>query len=231
MRDNGAEGAFTLTGHAAVFDQPCDFGYFKEFIAPGAFKTALAVKPLEVVSNWQHDDRYILGHTLSGTLALREDAIGLYQRTQVAGTTYADDLRLLIERKDIQQASFAFTILAEEWDSKETATGEEITTTITEVGVLFDVTVCALGAYPQTDVAIEAASRARLDAAIRSGKVRGLSARAGQRGRSGMAGRGTGSPSPVDTARRRRHAAIRRAKQISQARTDAARANGRASRR
>ncbi len=158
-----------------MFNEPCDFRYFTEFIAPGAFKNALKVKPLEVVSNIQHDDRWILGHTLNGTLALREDEIGLHQWTRVAPTSYAEDLRVLIDRGDIQQASFAFTIDAEEWEyidkGKDT---EEVKVTITSVGVLYDVTVCALGAYRQTDVEIEAASRSRLDRAIRQGRVRGL---------------------------------------------------------
>ncbi len=53
-RASGAErGAYTITGYPIVFDEPCDFGLFTEYIAPGALKKALAVKPLEVVSNWQ----------------------------------------------------------------------------------------------------------------------------------------------------------------------------------
>ena len=86
-RDSGtSDVAYALVGHPAVFDEPCDFRYFKEYIAPGALKKALSKKPLEVVSNWQHDDRWILGHTLNKTLELEEDARGVEQWTRVAPT-------------------------------------------------------------------------------------------------------------------------------------------------
>jgi HK97 family phage prohead protease len=182
-RDSGAEaGAYTIIGHAAVFNEPCDFRYFKEYIAPGAFKKALAKDPLEVVSNWQHDDRWILGHTLSETLKLAEDDRGLEQWTRVAPTTYAADLRILIERGDIQQASFCFTIAADAWEYIELDDGtEEVKVTITEVGTLYDVTVCALGAYPQTDVQV--AARGRFESALHDGRIRGLDlSRARKRG-------------------------------------------------
>ena len=184
VRDSGGEaGAFTIKSHAAVFDEPCDFGYFTEYIAPGSFKTALAVEPLEVASNWQHDDRWLLGHTLNKTLELEEDDIGLLQWTRVAPTSYASDLRVLIDRGDIQQASFCFRINAEEWEYVDEDTDhEEVKVTITDISVLYDVTMCALGAYSQTDVAIEA-GRGRFDRALRSGRIRGLDvARARKRG-------------------------------------------------
>jgi uncharacterized protein len=177
-RDSGAEaGAYTIVGHAAVFNEPSDFGHFTEYVAPGAFKSALKVDPLEVVSNWQHDDRWILGHTLNGTLELKEDARGLRMWTRVAPTSYGADARILIDRRDVQQASFCFTIKREVWDYNEDEDGNElVSVTIMEVGTLYDVTICALGAYPQTDIEAQAASRSRLDAAIRSGRVRGLPA-------------------------------------------------------
>jgi len=174
VRDSGLEAdAYTIKGHAAVFNRPCDFRAFKEYIAPGAFKAALSVKPLEVVSNWEHDNRWMLGHTLSKTLDLMEDEDGLMQWTRVAPTSFADDLRILLDRGDIQQQSFCFIIGAETWEYlNEGEDDEEIRVTITEVKELFDVTVCALGAYPQTDVTI--AGRERLGAALRAGRVPGL---------------------------------------------------------
>lgn len=174
VRDSGAPDAkYYFTGHASVFDLPCDFGYFTEYIAPGAFANALAKMPLEVTSNWQHDDRWLLGHTLNKTLSLSEDDTGLVQWTRPPAVSYADDLRVLLEEEYIQQASFCFTIAAETWEyTNEGEDDEEIRVTITEIGTLYDVTVCALGAYPQTDVSL--ASRSRLDTALRQGRVPGL---------------------------------------------------------
>jgi HK97 family phage prohead protease len=124
----------------------------------------------------------VLGHTLNGTLKLAEDERGLHQWTRVAPTSYAEDLLVLLDRKDIQQASFCFTIAAERWECvDEGKPTEEIKVTITEVGTLYDVTVCALGAYPQTNVSIEMASRSRLDAALREGRVGGLPTAAARR--------------------------------------------------
>lgn len=174
VRDSGAPDAkYYFRGHASVFDLPCDFGYFTEYIAPGAFANALAKMPLEVTSNWQHDDRWLLGHTLNKTLSLSEDDAGLVQWTKPPPVSYADDLRILLEGGYVQQASFAFTIAAETWEyTNEGDDDEEVRVTITEIGTLYDVTVCALGAYPQTDVSL--ASRARLDTALRQGRVPGL---------------------------------------------------------
>jgi HK97 family phage prohead protease len=184
VRNSGAEpGAYTIQGHAAVFDKPCDFGVFTEYIAAGALAPALAIDPLEVVSNWQHDDRWILGHTLNGTCLLTEDADGLAQWTRVAPTSYAADLRILIERGDIQQASFCFTITDETWEYIEGDDGaEQVNVTINQIGILHDVTVCALGAYPQTDVSIiNEASRDRFRNAISDGCVSGLTMRDAER--------------------------------------------------
>jgi HK97 family phage prohead protease len=183
VRDSGAgAGSYTITGHSAVFNQPCDFHWFKEYIAPGAFASALAVDPLEVISDWQHDPRYLLGCTMNNTLRLAEDDTGLEQWTRVAPTSYAADLRVVIERGDVQQASFQFTIADEVWEYTEADDGtEDIKVTITEIDTLYDVTVCALGAYPQTDVAIIDESNARFRNAVSDGCVSGLSMRDAER--------------------------------------------------
>jgi len=61
--------------------------------------------------------------------------------------------------------SFACDIGADTW----TESGEEITRTIEEVSALYDVTVCAQGAFPQTDSRLAA----DLASAIEAGRVQG----------------------------------------------------------
>jgi HK97 family phage prohead protease len=202
-RDSGAAApeAYTIKGHAAVFNRPCDFGYFTEYVAPGAFASALSRKPLEVVSNWQHEDRWILAHTLNGSLELNEDEDGLQQWSRVDGRiSYAKDARLAIEAGLVQQASICFRIGSETWEYlNEGEPDEEIRVTITDVPVLYDVTICALGAYPQTDVSVT--SRARLDSALRRGAVPGLTFDdARERGIIGEADRGRPTPSSEEVA-------------------------------
>lgn len=173
VRSGDDETAFSLRGHAAVFNQPCDFGYFTEYVAPGAFEKALQAKPLEVLAVWDHDTRWILGNTLSDTVTLSEDAEGLAFGIKVAQTSFAEDLRVLIKRGDIQQCSFMFTIADETWHHEGEGDNENVTVTINEVSTLYDITVCGRGAYPQTDVSL--ASRMRLEYAIQEGRVPDLS--------------------------------------------------------
>lgn len=177
IRDSGmGDGSYTIRGHAAVFEQPSvNLGYRTEFIeevARGAFAGVLATDP-HVVSVWDHDTRYVLGSTLNDTLDLKEDTQGLYFWNRVAPTSYAADLRILLERQDITQCSFCFCIGKESWFYEE-EDGElvRVRATIEEVSELYDVTVCAMGAYSQTDVMM--ATRGRFEKALHEGRVQGL---------------------------------------------------------
>lgn len=152
VRDSRAGGGqFTIRGHAAVFDQwSLDLGGFREKIAPTAFDNVLARNP-DVHLNWDHDMRWVLARSANKTLELRTDPRGLHYWGRVAPTSYASDLRVLMERGDIDQASFAFTVAKDEWRIVDEGGEERVERTIHEVGDLFDVTVTAAGAYPQTD--------------------------------------------------------------------------------
>ncbi len=175
VRDSGVgDGSYTVRGHAAVFDKlSLDLGGFQEKIAKGAFTNALSGNP-DVLQVWDHDTRYTLSRTLNNTLELREDPYGLHFWGRVAPTSYAADLRILLERGDISQCSFMFTIERETWEYVEQeGQRDEITATIEEVGTLYDVTICGRGAYPQTDVGIASRS-ARFQSALREGRVPGL---------------------------------------------------------
>lgn len=152
IRDSGAgEGQFTIRGHAAVFDMwSLDLGGFREKIDRAAFDNVLTRNP-DTWLLWDHDTRWTLARTTNKTLELRVDPRGLHYWGRVAPTSYAHDLRVLMERGDIDQASFAFTVARDEWRIVEENGEERIERSILEVGDLFDVTVTAMGAYPQTD--------------------------------------------------------------------------------
>jgi HK97 family phage prohead protease len=164
--NSGADGGGRIfRGHAGVFDRlSMDLGGYKVKIAPGAFDAVLNTNP-DVWMNWDHDMRYVMGRTRNNTLELREDPMGLHVWCRLAPVSYVDDLAVLMEGGYIDQMSFACDIGADTW----TESGEEITRTIEEVSALYDVTVCAQGAFPQTDSKLVA----DLASAIEAGRVQG----------------------------------------------------------
>jgi len=143
---------FTLRGYAAVYNQTShDLGGFREQIAPGAFDEVLTTSP-DVHLTWDHDTRYVAARTKNNTLHLESDSTGLFIDAQVGNYTWAKDLRTALERGDINQGSFAFTV-ADGGDEFRADDDGNVMRTINKVGNLFDVTVTAQGAYPQTSLA------------------------------------------------------------------------------
>ena len=143
---------FTLRGYAAVYDQTShDLGGFREQIAQGAFDEVLTTNP-DVHLTWDHDTRYVAARTTNNTLHLTSDETGLLVDAQVGNYTWAKDLRTALERGDINQGSFAFNV-AEGGDEFAADDDGNVMRTINKVGALYDVTVTAQGAYPQTSLA------------------------------------------------------------------------------
>lgn len=158
VRDSGNPNVeFTVQGHAAVFGRKSlDLGYFTEVIDRGAFDKVLDSAP-DVHLLWDHDTRLALARTKSATytLELRDDPKGLRFYSKVAPTSFAADLRILMEGGVIDQASFAFTVESDTWEIHDDGKGNEtVVRTIHEVRALYDVTICAQGAYPQTDSSV-----------------------------------------------------------------------------
>lgn len=140
--------AVRIVGHAAVFNREIEIGrWFREKVAPGAFKRAIAEDDVRALFN--HDANLILGRNKAGTLTMKEDDTGLHTVTLPPDTTYARDLMVSMERGDITQMSFGFRVRKEEWDD----TGEMPMRTLVEVE-LFDVSPVTFPAYPTTDVGV-----------------------------------------------------------------------------
>lgn len=149
------DSGFTMRGHAAVFNRAShDLGGFVTKIAPGAFSKILDTSP-DVHLVWDHDMRYVLARTMNKTLELRADPVGLHVWARFAKTSYAADLAELMRRGDVDQMSFACNIGEDSWTEDK----DGITRTILSVDGLFDVTVCAQGAFPQTDASLVASAR------------------------------------------------------------------------
>jgi len=170
-RDSGNGTDFTLRGHAAVFNRLSDdLGGFREMLEPGAFRAALRAQP-DVRLLFNHDPNFVMARTASGTLELREDPTGLHVWARVPPLGWISDLRTSMQRGDIDQMSFAFTI-GEGGDDWAVTDDGQIVRTIRADGVngLFDVSVVTYPAYPQTD----ANMRTVLEDAMKRGLVPGM---------------------------------------------------------
>lgn len=144
-------------GHAAVFDRLSeDLGGFKERIQRGAFRKVLDANP-DVRFLINHDSMSAAGlplaRTKNSTLELREDPKGLRVYAELAPTTLAQDLRILVKRADIDQMSFGFSMREGGKDVWSEEDGE-LVRTIVSFGALFDVSPVVFPAYPQTDAAM-----------------------------------------------------------------------------
>ena len=169
--DPDAKGRWTMRGHAAVFNRLShDLGGFKVKIAPGFFTKILDSNP-DVHLNREHDMRLVLARTKNNSLELREDPYGLHVWSRFAKTPLADETAILMEGGYIDQMSFACDIGASEWSEDQDG---NITRTLFECDGLYDVTVCAQGAFPQTDAQLVASLKdagSDLASAVEAGHV------------------------------------------------------------
>lgn len=153
---DGAEGPVVLEGYAARFDQWSeDLGGFRERLKPGAFKNALRVSDVRALYN--HDTNQLpLGRTPK-TLRLLEDPKGLWVEIDLPDTQAARDLKISIDRKDIREMSFGFTVAddGDEWKEKDGM----VSRTITSVAELYDVSPVVYPAYTSTKIAVRTAEK------------------------------------------------------------------------
>lgn len=145
----GENGAPTMiAGYAAVFNSPVDIGgFFREQVAPGAFKASIGNDDIRAL--WNHDSNYVLGRKSNGSLTLREDDKGLLFEVRPPETSWARDLMTSIERGDVSQMSFGFRVKKQEWDETE----ETALRTLLEVELL-EVSPVTFAAYPDTSAGV-----------------------------------------------------------------------------
>ena len=148
QRAEGAVGGGKIAGYAAMFNVlSSDLGGFKERIAPGAFDKVL---DQDVRAVFNHDPSLLLGRSSAGTLRMSVDGTGLAYEVDLPDTTLARDLSELMNRGDISQSSFRFSVLKDSWVMGDD--GGEIRT-IEQVGTLVDVSPVTYPAYPDATVA------------------------------------------------------------------------------
>ena len=141
-----------IVGHAAVFNKWSeDLGGFRERIMPGAFTKT--IQEADIRSLFNHDPNFVLGRTKAGTLALREDKKGLAIEAVAPETDTIRDLVLEpMRRGDVDQASFSFRTIRDEW-REPTKVGGLWERDLLEAS-LYDVGPVTFPAYTQTDMGV-----------------------------------------------------------------------------
>jgi hypothetical protein len=141
------DGKRKLEGYAAVFDVLSEPMWgFREKIAKGAFTKTIGEADIRALFN--HDPNYVLGRNAAGTLSLAEDENGLAIVIFPPDNQWARDLLVTIERGDVNQMSFSFNVVREEWLNLEDGT----TIRTIKEAKLWDVSPVTYPAYPQTSI-------------------------------------------------------------------------------
>lgn len=159
LRIDGTAQSTTIEGYAAVFNsesEPLDIfgGVFVERIAPGAFKRSLS-DGADVRALVDHDPSRIIGRRKAGTLEVREDPRGLKVSIKPPDTSAGRDLVASIRRGDVDQMSFGFRTIKDQWEEKEDGTTER---TLLDVDLL-DVSAVTFPAYADTTIAVRSMQR------------------------------------------------------------------------
>lgn len=150
MRGKPGAGA-VLAGYVAVFDQPSavlwDFrsGHFVERIDGRAFNKTIHEADVKALRN--HDPNLIVGRSKAGVGNIRflPDSTGLYHELEVPDTATARSLYEDVQHGLIDQMSFAFRAIEDDWDSEAKVPERRLLEVALE-----DISYVAFPAYPQT---------------------------------------------------------------------------------
>ena len=154
-----------IIGYAAVFGSLSnDLGNFRELIDPNAFDGRTDDDVRFLIN---HDANLILGRTLSGTLSLSIDEKGLRYEATIPDTQAGRDLIVSMNRGDITQSSFAFTVEKDDWSQDN----ETMIRTIKKVSRLYDVSAVTYPAYEEADVALRSLEKWKLNESFEKEKI------------------------------------------------------------
>lgn len=141
-----ADGEMYISGYFAVFNSEYEiWPGAVESIADTAFDGALAD---DIRCLIDHETRLVLGRNKAGTLTLKVDTRGLWGEVKVNPNDQdAVNLYERVKRGDVDQCSFGFDILDEEFEDH----GDSVKWTIKKVK-LYEVSVVTFPAYEETSV-------------------------------------------------------------------------------
>ena len=144
------DGDLFVEGYFSVFNSPYEiYPGATEVIAPTAFVDELE-KDVRCLIN--HESRLVLGRTKASTLLLRVDEKGLWGEVKINPKDQdAMNLYERVKRKDVDQCSFGFDILDEEFEDL----GDSVKWTVKRVK-LYEVSIVTFPAYGDTLVSARA---------------------------------------------------------------------------
>lgn len=142
----------TISGYCVRFGEETVIGdLYRERIAPGAFTRTLREMP-DVVMLLDHDTGRVLGRVSAGTLALREDRIGLWFSVEIDESTPEGQTALgTVGRQDVKGCSFGFGVRSEAWQDDNS---DRLPLRILEDVDLYECTLTAFPAYQSTSASI-----------------------------------------------------------------------------
>ena len=151
-REEGNE--LKIEGYFAVFNSIYQiFDDLSESVAPGAFDDTLGDDIRALIN---HDSSLVLGRNTAHTLDLRQDEHGLWGSITINPNDQdAMNLYARVQRGDVDQCSFGFDILSEDYEVREDGS---VHWTIRKVR-LYEVSVCTFPAYEETNVKARSAQR------------------------------------------------------------------------
>lgn len=141
-----------IEGYASVFNVESRLLYengkrFTEVILKGAFSDVVGG---DTYYSFNHSRDKILARTINKTLTLKEDDKGLFFRAILNNTTDANNLYEMVNRQDVAENSFAFTVgEGQKWS--RSSNGENIRS-ISRISNLIDISTVTKAAYPKTEV-------------------------------------------------------------------------------
>ncbi len=148
---------YIVRGYAALYGRPSRAGgWFEEVIEKGAFSGVVERSDIRALLN--HDPNHILARFQSGreenTLTVRDDDNGLFFEFEMPSNR--SDLIEAMERGDINQNSFAFTLAPDGDEWEESKGDDEIPLRRTKkVDRLYDVSVVTYPFYEDSKFEIE----------------------------------------------------------------------------
>lgn len=143
----------TLSGVVHTFGNRASVnGHYEEF-SSGAFDDVL--KTSDVRAFVQHDHSKLLGRQSSGTLRLNATPQAIEYELDLPDTTYANDLKTLVERGDITEMSFGFVPNQYTWSKAEDGQRVRLHT---KVGEFVDVSPVAIPAFSGTQLQLHSKS-------------------------------------------------------------------------
>lgn len=160
MQTFEAQDEMIARGYATTFNEPYHLfdyddwdGYrvhFWEQVDPGAFTNT---KMNDTIMQYNHEGR-VFARVKNGTLSLKPDEHGLYVEANLGGTELGRQLYEEIKGGYTDKMSFGFTVNADELKQERNDEAKDIKVlrTITDVGVLWDVSAVSIPANDGTEI-------------------------------------------------------------------------------